>query len=1201
MANYPRASPAQWWKTTAIGVPHRSPHAMFVGRFRRWTTTLMLLVLAVLVGGVWFMVSPSRLSTMAGILLSHVLGGDVTITSSHLSWAGTLQLTGVKLGARAGTGPGATLFSADQVEVSFKWLGLLSGRLEATEIDADQPVLNLVQNVDTNQWNYVAFLHNRQPASPAGGGNDQPPAFQTGGENEEPTDLPTINIRNAEVRWGRIENGIYTSEGVSQVNAQLGPSLLPTSTYVMEIEQETENGTPGIILHGLWNVPEREFSAQMSDLEFNESLRRSLPGQIQRWWDQLHLKGDIQRIGFYINSTQGIELTASLHDVSMQLTVPSNKVGPQIVPITGLSGDVLAGSSQFVINNLSGVVMNSRFVVPKAEFDGYEPGDPFDVTVDMPGLYIDPHYPALFSTEKFPVAMALIYRLRPSGLVDLSVNASRQANSPVTVNGEIVCRDLQARYVHFPYPFEHAQGVIRFNNHQIEFVNTHAVAETYPITLNGIVGINSQNTQVDLTIASEKCFFDKRLEECMPAELIPIWDKFDPVGYGRFICHVTRAQGDSDKPDFAVDILPMDVTGRYADFPYPLQHVHGEIYFTEHQTRIVNLTSPVDGGKGSIVFNGTVNYSPDEVNDMQPFVHVVATNIPVDQTLWDSLPDSYNRRLHPMNLVSGTMAMDAMITRGPEDSPKVDGTLTLTGGTLKPDLLPWPITNANMAARLSYQNVDLLHLTGDAGPDQKGTFTVTGNIFMPETGPSVINAKGVWQNIQVDANAPASLPEQWRKIWDKWNPSGTLNGSLAIVLSLWESEDTGVTTSVFNSLSINLEPQKMRLAPAFLPDPISNIQGDVNVTPKTIELKDLSAAAGPINLTLNGDYGVVNSEYNLSLMAQAPKLPDEWIKVLPGSAAPIVAEFEPQGAWLVDLGKLQYSKDNGQPNWRFTGSVVLDNMKFQKTVRASIKHATVTIAGNWASGDQVPDMAGEFSLTGLTWAGKTVDPASGAISADAIKKTIDIEPISGTIAGGTINGQVNISFEPQPAYAAAFTMKDAQLADLLNSSATTTPADQQINSGTVEAELSMTQKFSDPTTRTGTGELVVTNAKIYNVPLAMGLLQIGTLRLPISDAFNYALINYELSNDVVTFNSIQLNSPGVDLVGSGNVDLSSGMLNLNMATQTPNGPGIPVLGDIVDFLQQQLLELRIRGTIDDPVIVPIPLHMVTFPLDLLVP
>jgi AsmA-like C-terminal region len=1189
MADYPRANPAQWWKSTAVGGAHRSPHAMFIGRFRRWTTLLLLLVLTGLVGGVWFMVSPSRMSTMAGILLSHVLGGDVTIASSHLSLDGTLQLTGVKLKTHAGTDPEDILFSADNLQVSFNWLGLLTGHLEATEIDADRPVLNLVQNVDNGHWNYEAFLANRRPGLPTGGAYDQ-------------TELPTINLNNAEVRWGRIEHGQYQIVGSSSVNGQLGPSQSMASEYKIEIEQQTPNGAPGITFQGQWNVTEHEFTAQLSNLEFTDELRRSLPEPIQQWWQILHLQGGIEAIGFHIDPINGIQLSAKLRNVSMQLTVPSQKLGPQIIPITGLSGDVTAGNSSLEITNLSGTVMKSRFLVTSAQFDGYQPGDPFNVTLKMPSLNINPQYPALFSTEKFRVATALIYRLRPSGLMDLSVQVSRAKNMPVQVNGQILCRDVRARYVEFPYPFEHAQGVIRFTTREIDFDNLHATAETYPISLNGMVGINQEYGPVNLTIASDHCYFDQRLATCMPEDLLPIWNKFNPKGFGRFICLVTRTAGDPAKPNFTVQVFPVDVTGRYVDFPYPLQHVHGEILFTEHQTKIVNLTSPVAGGKGSIVFTGTVDYSPDAINDMTPRVHVRAINIPVDQTLWNSLPDNYNRRIKPVSLQSGMASLDAMIIRNAEDEPVVDGTLTLSGGVLTPKQLPWPITHAAMLAHLSPGALDILSLTGNLGRDQKGMFNVHAHILVPEQGAAQVDMGGSWSNADIGPAAARDLPENWRNLWNKWNPSGVINGSLQLALSIGDSGSSsgGASGMHIQSLDVKLQPEAMQLAPAFLPGPISNIHGAIDIQPQTIGLEGLTAVAGPMNLQLNGSYDTLSAHTLLSLRAQAPNIPEEWIKVLPGSAATTIGNWDPQGAWLLDMGKLEFSKVDGISNVRFTGSVVIDDFKLQKIVLATARHLTVTVAGNWITGDSVPDMAGVFSLRDLSWAGRTVDPASGEISADSIKNTIDFAPVKGIIAGGTLQGDVNIALGPAPSYKAAFIMTGAELADLLAPASAITPAG-PVSSGKVNASLSMSQKFGDPTTRTGAGILEVKQAQIFNVPLAMGLLQITTLRLPISSAFDHARITYNLNGNIVTFNSIELNSPGVDLTGGGTVDLGSRQLSLNMFTQTPSGLDIPVLGDVLNVFQQQLLELRIRGTIDDPAIVPIPLHILTWPVDWMFP
>ncbi len=849
MAEFPRASPAKWWKTASIGRVHRSPHAMFVGRVRRLISISILLLLTLIIGAVWYLTNPKRLSAMSGLLLSHVLGARVTVRNAQLSWNGTLRLGGVRLRTNPGKMPSTTLFSADQVEVRFNWLGLVSGRLHASQITAVRPMLNLVDDVAARQWNYEGFVQSAGTV-PAANRTTPTPEYQ----NNRPTRLPAINLRNAVVRWGEIRHGAYRIVGQSFINAEMGPSPESHSTYQLDMEQQGFDGHPGIVLTGRYNISTREFSARINQIQFTPDFRRTLPAPVQQLWRKLHLRGGLRNIVFRVSPDSGLHVHAMLDGVSLATVAPSRRLGPQIIPLNNLKGAVAISGAALTIDHLSGVVMGWNFEVPSAHFDGYESGAPFHLTVKLSDVNIPLPYPKIFSTHDFSLARTIFHQLRPSGLLNVTVHVDRgQLHAAPVVRGEIHCKNVQARYVNFPYPMEQVHGLIRFTTHHINFVNVQAAAEGFPVSLNGSVAINEKDGPIHLVISSPHAYFDRRLAACLPVDIRPIWNRFNPVGVGGFVCDVTHAAGTRGGPRIVLHIFPQDVSGAYRDLPYPLKHVHGSLIFTDHETKIIKLEAPV-GKTGHIIFTGKVTYSPNNLAKLQPMVHLQAVNVPINSTLNGSLPESWAKWIKLLHVQAGDADLDAMITRGPGGNPSVQGAVTIAHGVMTPTQLPWPVQDVTALAHISSGGLIINSVTGRTGPDGKGSLAVTGAIAEPPAGPVHVSINGSWKNVQIAAPAPASVPKAMADFWNKWKVRGSSNGTFTYSVDAHQNQLTGVTAMQGQKYRVQVQPDGMTVNPAFLPAPLSRITGDLDLTAGVIRMKNIQASSGAQHLKFSGVY-----------------------------------------------------------------------------------------------------------------------------------------------------------------------------------------------------------------------------------------------------------------------------------------------------------------------------------------------------------
>ncbi len=1170
---------------------------MFVGRVRRWISISALLLLVLVIGAVWYLTNPKRLSAMSGLLLSHVLGARVHVQNAQLSWTGTLRLTGVRLRTNPGKMPSTTLFSADQVQVRFNWLGLVSGRLHASSITAIRPMLNLVDDIDVQRWNYEGFVKSGTRATAATQKKPLPGSAPSRRSGTRPTRLPSINLQNAIVRWTEIHHGTYRIVGQSLINAELGPSPQSHSTYQLDMEQQTFDGRTGIVLTGRYNISTRAFSARVNQLRFTPGFRQTLPAPVQQLWRKLHLQGGVTNIIFRVSPGSGLHVRANLDRVSLQTVAPSRRLGPQVVPIHDLTGQVAISNTGFRIAQLTGTVLGWKFAVPGARFDGYESGAPFDVTVVLPHVDLPLPYPRIFSTQDFSVAQAIFHRLRPHGVLSVTVHIQRTIlHAAPGVQGEIHCQNVRARFVDFPYSMDHVHGLIRFTAHHIHFVNVHATAEAFPVSLNGSVAINEKDGPINLVIRSPRFYFDRRLAACLPVNIRPIWNRFNPVGTGGFVCDVTHAAGTPGDPHIVLHIFPRDVSGAYRDLPFPLRHVHGSLIFTDHETKIIKLEAPV-GPNGHIIFTGKVTYSPGDLAKLQPMVHLQAVDVPINHTLTGSLPGSWARWIKILRVKTGMASLDAMITRGPAGNPAVQGSLRIDHAVMTPLQIPWPVHHVMALAHISPNGLMINHISGRTGADGKGEIDASGAIVEPDTGLARISADGQWKDIQIASAAPAHLPKAVADFWNKWKVRGGSNGMFSYSVLVHQNTLTGAANMEHQKYRVRVLPQKMRVAPAFLPAPLAGITGEVDVTNGLISLKKVQAVTGADNLTVSGGYQTAADALQLSLEAVGPHLPEQWMSLIPGSTRLFIKQLKPSASWILDLPALQRIKVGKAYRWRFTGSLVLNKLATAGDIKLKAKQATVTIACDLDPGSSFPMLDGQFGLTRLNWDGKIADPLNGYITADSSTHTITIDKIHGTVAGGTLTGNIRIHTGKGAAYAVACQLHKAQLAELLTSPAAATQSAKgiQTSTGIVDASLMLNATLGKNPTRQGSGQLVIHQASIYDVPMAMGLMQIVTLRLPIGSDFKHADVRYTIHNDVVRFKPIALSSPGVNLVGEGTLNLKTTNLNLRLLTQSPHGTRVPLLGLLFGLARSQLLELRVSGTMAHPTIAPVPLRFLAWP------
>jgi hypothetical protein len=99
----------------------------------------------------------------------------------------------------------------------------------------------------------------------------------------------------------------------------------------------------------------------------------------------------------------------------------------------------------------------------------------------------------------------------------------------------------------------------------------------------------------------------------------------------------------------------------------------------------------------------------------------------------------------------------------------------------------------------------------------------------------------------------------------------------------------------------------------------------------------------------------------------------------------------------------------------------------------------------------------------------------------------------------------------------------------------------------------------------------------------MDLLRLAHLTLPTATTFDSAHVAYYLFHDRMVFESIELLAPTMRLGGRGQMSLPQQQLNIALTTSNPRGLNLGPLTALIAKVRDQLITIRITGTLDRPV------------------
>lgn len=1289
-----------------------------LSRVRRLAMIALLLLLNTIIGGYWYITDATRVRAMAQGYLSELIGGRVVIGGASLSIFQGLRLNDVRVYVDDANSPTATnnargrgeegtlLFRAQALLVRVDPRELLHGRLDATQIVAVEPYVQLAEDLETGRWNYQR-LRSRvsQPSIP-----QQP--------GRGPMQLPELLLRNAIIETVQLNHGVVEKRGNMAIEGQLKPSL-ERDVYLFNLQSRGATQGMGPSVTGRLDMtgPEPVVTSSLMNFRFGPDLETMLPAQVRKWWRDHDLTGRVDVPELTVRATnpppggasppfraelalRGVDLKGNPEEwftademrrqewargalLAMRAAgldsrgfVSEIEDATQSTPINlhQVTGTFVFTEDRVEIQNVSGFVESNGLKI-RGHINNYATPSKATASIRVSSLETDdilipasPRY-----VNSMPAVVKEIYdHLRPQGRCRFWVQLDRPApNAQPELTGEISILDGQFVFDEFPYPIVGASGrlVIGKNTatgeEQLEIIDIRGHgSETSRnrdarIKINGLVSPFGAETGVRITIVGEDVLSEPLLFHAFPIPTQRALRLFDapgkgefPIFRGGFTCEVERKRGLRKPWEVSTHIRLDDASGSLAVFPYPMTGVSGEMDVYEDHVRIAHMLMKRDDG-ASLQINGDVSWSdperirrareralaservalntprdPEEeqLPPLRPDLKVLASNVPIDDKLLGAMPESQREWLKKLG-VAGKFDLDGRVGVGlgqpapasrdagkpssakPHDADEIgfDFRIAVHDGSLWPSGGMFAASGVKGDLRLVPGKVTIDSLAGKRGD---ADLSAHGSVNWGDIpGQTQITLSADAKNLLLDSGLYNIIPQAAKGGWDQVRPTGTLDAAFTYngAIGKGEGEDAPPESSTFQ---LSLTPRKLSVWPVAVPYKLEDVSGSVLVQPDKVTISDLTARHGGASVKLAavgsfsaGSEGAAatrqaatsTSTWDFKVTGDNVMVDDDFRTAVPAALSEVIKSLQLKGKIGFAFDKLivksTASGTTGSPTTTTTSQPASDTPSdVDFAVKLTLADASLDVGvplgavqggraqfvGATRAG-KMQQLQGAVDIGSLTLAGLPANDFRVSLLKQPDRDVLRIQKLEAKIADGELAGQFDCAIgESGPTrYAAALVLRNADVRPL------TAEAAPDLR-GRLSASLAIEGAFGDTSTRRGRGDVSVTGQSMYRIPLLLGLLQITNLSLPITSPFNEATSRYSVDGNRVTFENIELRARDMLMQGNGHLDFATKQVRLSFVTESTTWPKLPIISDILQGARHELLQIYVKGTIQDP-------------------
>ncbi|MBI1373041.1 MAG: hypothetical protein GC159_09795 [Phycisphaera sp.] len=718
--------------------------------------------------------------------------------------------------------------------------------------------------------------------------------------------------------------------------------------------------------------------------------------------------------------------------------------------------------------------------------------------------------------------------------------------------------------------------------HQLGHYITHAEHAELEAERNDLAMQISKTSDLDVT---KLAGLRGRLGQVEQKMKLPV---FELGGKGNAMVSVTRPAGEKKfRIDVAIDIHDADVVVEY--FPYPVRLRKGRLVLTREKFTFDAMQfDGLHGGRGAL--SGWVDHHHGEDTPIEPHLMLTYAEGPVDKLLFDTLgppADDWIADLHPV----GNISLAGKIFREPDKDIDIDVDVDVTGLSITPGGGAFTISDVKGMLNLHRGSVAFDNLTGRRGDSR---INLTGRVDYKDSDKTTLtlNAKAYdldFRDPVLDLVSSAVDSEDGvRKFWAAHEPVGKFD---AIV-------DYKTVKGQPRQYKLDLRPDALSFIYEGARISLADTTGSIVLQPNLVTLDKFGGKFAAGTMRVNGPVTLDPLEAHVAVTATGTQIDADARHILPKSLVNVIDAMGFTAGYDVDMPTFVWRPDATEGvRTEAKATVKLTDAACKVGLPVTQLNGTLTLQSTTTVGADWPRLKLDLDAESLMASGRRVeDVKMRLLNIDGSDDRLIIPNLQGRVAGGRIGGIGAVELDSGE-YQVQLELVDAELTRL------TTPADPDHSlaerpanapvpapakpdavalTGDVSASFDITGSWKrDNAPILGRGDLIVRNANLNGVPLAMGLLKVTHLALPTRDRFERAMLSFFLRKDGVHFENIALMAKQMTISGRGSMN-ADGKLDLTLTTSNPNRLQLGPLSDIIDGVRNELATIRITGTLDNP-------------------
>jgi hypothetical protein len=714
---------------------------------------------------------------------------------------------------------------------------------------------------------------------------------------------------------------------------------------------------------------------------------------------------------------------------------------------------------------------------------------------------------------------------------------------------------------------------------------------------------------------------DEHAQAALPAAAQKLWTDFRPAGRVNVNFTASR-QGDVQQFDAQAKVMDGSLT--YHRFPFRLNHCSGTIHWNDRVCQF---------DLRAVENNQNVHLRGDIANPGRHYTGWVEFGIDgllaIDEKLLAAM-DSYPRVgtvVRSLNL-HGHIGVRGRMERADPSAPKPTTAIDveLVDCDMRSNRFAYPLNHLNGWLRIRDQRVAIDNVRGQ----NAATEAVMGGVWDQQNGlVMTIDARSV----ALDEQLKLSLSPAMRRVWRQLEPSGTLD---VVHVDLRNTPGGGRPHAVVTAESFAGSADHaggLTIQPLCFPYQLTDIACRFRAEPGLLVIESFTGRHGRATFSARGSGSSDAHHWRIDLqdiLASGLQLDNDLVEALPEQLArrlramDVQANLNLSGRLGVEMPIQSDPRDAVAdaasplpedpavdarlaaivPRAAAADSTDLSSATIHWQVRCDvadgrievgmpIEHAAgaIHLDGRYAGGQLL--CRGQLELDSAMISGVQITTIRGPLLIDdrrtAIGTLVDNRPaelvapqLGQSVVGQVFGGQLMVDGEFLASEAGEFyvqgALDNARLEQLTRELAPRLTG----LVGNASAGLRLAGDRSGQQSLRGQGYVRLAEARMYQLPVIVALVKVLSSGDPNPSAFDSSNMDFTLNGDVITFDRIEMIGDAMSLLGNGQLRFDQ-QINLNFySVMGRNNLFIPVLTDLYRASSQQILWIRVDGTLSQP-------------------